>query len=93
MAMIGAMRFVKAGRFDNRAALGLVLGGIPAALVAGLIVKSLPLGVLRWMVVFVVIYAATMMLRSAMAERQSNAAEEVPAGGILTVGVPAPPDP
>jgi type IV secretory pathway TrbD component len=35
-------------------------------LVAGLIVKSLPLSVLRWMVVGVVIYAATMMLRSAM---------------------------
>ena len=40
------------------AALGLALGGIPAVLIAGLIVKSLPLDVLRWVVVCVVVYAA-----------------------------------
>jgi uncharacterized membrane protein YfcA len=66
MAMAGGFRFIQAAKFDRRAALGLTLGGIPGVLVAGLIVKSLPLSVLRWMVVGVVIYAATMMLRSAM---------------------------
>jgi len=66
MAMAGGFRFMQAGKFDKRAALGLTLGGIPGVLVAGLIVKSLPLSVLRWMVVVVVIYAATMMLRSAL---------------------------
>ena len=65
MAMAGGFRFIRAAKFDKRAALGLTLGGIPGVLVAGLIVKSLPLSVLRWMVVGVVIYAATMMLRSA----------------------------
>ena len=65
MAMAGGFRFIRAAKFDHRAALGLTLGGIPGVLVAGLVVKSLPLSVLRWMVVVVVIYAATMMLRSA----------------------------
>lgn len=65
MAMAGGLRFMKAGRFDTRAALGLTLGGIPAVLIAGLVVRSLPFGVLRWTVVIVVIYAATMMLQSA----------------------------
>jgi uncharacterized membrane protein YfcA len=65
MAMAGGFRFIRAAKFDRRAALGLTLGGIPGVLVAGLVVKSLPLSVLRWMVVIVVIYAATMMLRSA----------------------------
>ena len=65
MAMAGGLRFMKAGRFDTRAALGLTLGGIPAVLVAGLLVQSLPLNVLRWVVVCVVVYAATTMLRSA----------------------------
>ena len=65
MAMAGGFRFIRTAKFDRRAALGLTLGGIPGVLVAGLIVKSLPLSVLRWMVVGVVIYAATMMLRSA----------------------------
>ena len=66
MAMAGGFRFIRAAKFDRKAALGLTLGGIPGVLVAGLVVKSLPLSVLRWMVVGVVIYAATMMLRSAM---------------------------
>ena len=65
MAMAGGFRFIRAAKFNKTAALGLTLGGIPGVLVAGLIVKSLPLSVLRWMVVVVVMYAATMMLRSA----------------------------
>lgn len=63
-AMVGGMEFIKRGGVETRAALGLTLGGIPAVLVAGLIVKSLPLDVLRWIVVAVVVYAASMMLRS-----------------------------
>ena len=72
MAMVGGLRFMKAGRFDTRAALGLTLGGIPGVLVAGLLVRSLPLSVLRWVVVFVVVYAATTMLRSAFTGRRSD---------------------
>ncbi len=75
MAMVGGLRFMKAGRFDSRAALGLTLGGIPAVLLAGLLVRSLPLDVLRWVVVAVVVYAATMMLRSAFTERPPAVAE------------------
>ena len=71
MAMAGALRFMKAGRFDTRTALGLTLGGIPGVLVAAFLVQSLPLDVLRWVVVFVVVYAATMMLRSAFVERRT----------------------
>jgi uncharacterized membrane protein YfcA len=79
MAMVGGLRFMKAGRFDNRAALGLTLGGIPAVLIAGLIIKSLPLGVLRWVVLCVVVYAGSMMLRSALAGRREPVLEEAPA--------------
>jgi uncharacterized membrane protein YfcA len=53
--MVGGLKFMDTGRYDLSAALGLVLGGLPAVLIAGLIVKSLPLGALRWMVVAVVI--------------------------------------
>ncbi|MGQ0639201.1 MAG: TSUP family transporter [Gemmatimonadaceae bacterium] len=63
---IGSMRFIKEGRYSLRPALGLVLGGIPAVLIAALIVKSLPVVWVRWLVVVVVLYAATMMLRSAL---------------------------
>lgn len=71
MQMVGGYRFIKAGRLDHRAAVGLALGGIPAALVAGLIVKSLPLHVLRWGVVVVVAYAAVMLLRAALVDRRA----------------------
>jgi uncharacterized membrane protein YfcA len=67
-AMVGGARFVSTGRYDLRAALGLVSGGIPAVLLAGLVVKSLPLDALRWMVVVVVLIAAGTMLRSAFAK-------------------------
>ena len=75
MAMAGGLRFMKAGRFDATAALGLTLGGIPAVFLAGLVVRSLPLNVLRWVVVFVVVYAASMMLRSALVERPSRSSK------------------
>lgn len=66
-ALLGGMRFLKAGTFSLRPAIGLTLGGIPAVLVAGLLVKSLPLDVMRWVVVVVVVYAAAVMLRAATA--------------------------
>jgi|SRR5579872_647535 len=64
MPVAGA-RFVRAGRYNLQAALGLTLGGIPGVLIAALIVKSLPLNWLGWLVVVVVLYAAALMLRSA----------------------------
>ena len=72
MAMAGALQFMKAGRFDTHAALGLTLGGIPGVLLAGLVVWSLPLEMLRWVVVVVVVYAASTMLRSAYTERHAG---------------------
>ena len=65
VALVGGFKFISTGRYHLPAALGLAIGGLPAVLLAGLLVKSLPLGVLRWMVVAVVIYAAAAMLRSA----------------------------
>jgi uncharacterized membrane protein YfcA len=42
-------------------------------LIAAYLVRSLPLTVLRWLVVGVVTYAAVTMLRSAHAERRRSA--------------------
>jgi len=60
------LRFVACNRYNLGAAFGLALGGIPAVLIAALIVKELPIVWVRWLVVVVVLIAATMMLRSAM---------------------------
>ena len=41
-------------------------GPVPAALIAALLVKSLPLTTVRWLVTVVVLYTSITMLRSAM---------------------------
>ena len=66
---IGGERFVRSGRYDRSAALGLTIGGVPAVLIAVFIVKTMPMVWLRWLVVLVVLYAALLMLRSAVRAR------------------------
>jgi uncharacterized membrane protein YfcA len=62
---IGCFEFLRTGRVDHRVALGLTLGGIPAVLAAALLIKSLPLDVLRWIVVAVVAWTGVTLLRTA----------------------------
>ncbi|MAB80827.1 MAG: permease [Planctomycetes bacterium] len=63
---VAGTRFLLAGKQHLPAALGLTLGGLPAVLVAALIVKSLPLYALKWLVVVVVLITAVQMLRTAL---------------------------
>lgn len=84
---IASMRFIRAGSYDPRAVVGLLLGGIPAVLIAAFLVKSLPLSAVRWLVVIVVLYTAINLLRSALRERASAAAppETVAEPGAVTL--------
>jgi uncharacterized membrane protein YfcA len=77
-ALLGGLRFLRAGSFSLRPAVGLTLGGIPAVLVAGLLVKSMPIATLRWVVVVVVAYAAFVMLRSALTPERNAEEATVP---------------
>lgn len=67
---IAGLRFIRTGMYDPAAALGLALGGIPAVLLAGLLVKELPLDVVRWLVLVVVFYTAASLLRAAWIEKR-----------------------
>jgi uncharacterized membrane protein YfcA len=79
MAAAGAsVRHISAGEIDLRIATGMALGGIPAVLVAALIVKTMPLDLLRWLVILVVLYAALMMIHAAIAGRREEKAARVP---------------
>lgn len=69
---ISSLNFLKSDRIDLRIVLGMALGGIPAVLVAALVVKSLDLVTLRWLVVVVVIYAAALLLRSALFAKKTT---------------------
>jgi uncharacterized membrane protein YfcA len=63
---VGSLKFIRERRYDRRTAIGLAIGGIPGVFLAAFVVKSLPLQWLYWLVVVVVLYAATLMLRSAL---------------------------
>jgi len=61
--------FVRQKRYSLKSALGLTIGGIPGVLLAAFLIKSLPLGAVRWLVIVALIYTAIMMLRSAVMGR------------------------
>jgi uncharacterized membrane protein YfcA len=84
VATIAGVRFVGAGRFHGRAALGLTLGGIPGVIVAAWIVQSLPLETLRWLVLVVVTYAAISLLRAGMRTATTPAPLSIDAGQPLS---------
>jgi uncharacterized membrane protein YfcA len=77
------VRHIQMGKMDLRVVVGLGIGGIPAVLVAAFVVKTMPLELLRWLVIVVVLYAAAVMARAAMLGRRSEplTAEEVAAVG------------
>jgi uncharacterized membrane protein YfcA len=66
---VAGVKFSKAQAYTARPALGLALGGIPAVLIAALIVKSMSLVAVRWLVIAVVLYTAAGLLRSAFSAR------------------------
>jgi uncharacterized membrane protein YfcA len=67
----GSVKFVRERKYDARAAIGLAVGGLPAVLIAAYLVRSLPLGAVRWLVVVVVVYTSINMLVSAGRERRA----------------------
>jgi uncharacterized membrane protein YfcA len=70
---IGSLRFIREQSYSLRAGLGLAIGGIPGVLIAAYIVRQMPLGAVRWLVIVVVVYTAITMLMSAFAERGASA--------------------
>lgn len=74
---IAGAQFISLGRVDQRVALGVTLGGIPAVFVAAYLVKSLPLSLLRWVVIVVVLYTAVQLVRTNL--RRDEVKSECPA--------------
>src|SRR5438067_8849432 len=60
----GGIRHINTGQIDLRVVIGLTVGGIPAVFVAAYIVVTMPVELLRWLVLAVVLYAATIMFRA-----------------------------
>jgi uncharacterized membrane protein YfcA len=76
-ALMGAgagAKHIQMGQIDLKVVLGLAIGGIPGVLIAAYIVVTMPLELLRWLVLVVVLYAAAVMLRAALAGRREHRA-------------------
>lgn len=71
-----SLRFIREQSYSLRPAIGLALGGIPAVLVAGFIVKEMDPVTVRWVVIVVVLYTAIAMLYSALSEKDELAAAQ-----------------
>ena len=81
-ALMGAtagIRHINTGHIDLRVVLGLTIGGIPAVLVAAYIVVTMPLEMLRWLVLVVVLYAAAIMFQASMRGRRERQPEDATA--------------
>ena len=81
---VGSVRFIGEGRYALPAAVGLAVGGIPAVLLAAYVVRSLPLGAVRWLVIVVVVYTAAALLRTARRERRLAASAATVSGPAAT---------
>jgi uncharacterized membrane protein YfcA len=69
----GSIEFIKKGAYDRKASIAITLFGSGGVLFAAYIVKSLPLGIVKWLVLIVVIYTSIMLLQSAyQARKQIN---------------------
>jgi uncharacterized membrane protein YfcA len=73
---VASARFVRTRTYHAQAAIGLLVGGVPAVLVAANLVVSLPINAVRWLVLCVVIYTSLNMLLTAT--------EESPAAPVRT---------
>jgi uncharacterized membrane protein YfcA len=68
----GSARFIKEKAYDPKAAIALTLAGILGVLLAAYIVKSLPLTVMKWVVLGVVLYTSVWMFLSAASKRKDS---------------------
>jgi len=74
----GSARFVKEKAYDPKAALALTTFGILGVLLAAYVVKSLPLDVMKWVVLGVVLYTSALMFISARQSRKKDLGSALP---------------
>ena len=63
---IASAKFIKEGQFPRKASLAITIGGVVGVFIAAYIVKSLPMDILKVLVVLVILYTSTTLLRPAL---------------------------
>ena len=66
---VASLKFIKEGAYNKRASFIISITGTVAVLIAAYVVKSLPMEVLRWVVIVVILYTSVVMLRAAVKKK------------------------
>jgi uncharacterized membrane protein YfcA len=85
-ALMGAgagAKHIQIGQIDLKVVLGLAIGGIPGVLIAAYLVVTMPLVVLRWLVIVVVVYAAAVMFHASLLGRREGKSADGPVTAVL----------
>lgn len=69
---VASMKFIKEGAYDRKASMGITVSGIVGIVFAVYLVKTLPLHILKWIVVAVIYYTSVTMLQSAFKKNKIN---------------------
>lgn len=69
---VGSIKFIKEGAYAKKASIVIALFGVAGVLIAFYIVKSLPLDILKWLVVCVVLYTAVTLLMSGFKKKEAG---------------------
>lgn len=72
-----SVKFIKENAYNRKSALSMAIWGSIATLIASLLIKSLPLDVLKWIVVCVTVYTSTVMLRAGLSKVKSTSKENL----------------
>jgi uncharacterized membrane protein YfcA len=68
---LASIRFIREGAYNGKAAIAMAIPGMIAVLIAAFLVESLPLNILRWIVIIVILYTTVIMLRAAFTQKQA----------------------
>ncbi|WP_162418511.1 sulfite exporter TauE/SafE family protein [Cyclobacterium roseum] len=73
----GGAQFVKKGAYDRKVSLSLSIAGIIGVFLAAFVVKSLPLLMLKWVVLCIVLYTSVWMFLSAIRKEGESKVEVI----------------
>ncbi|NEZ46046.1 anion permease [Clostridium niameyense] len=66
-----SVKFIKEGAYDRKASMAITIFGLIGVFIAYYLVKSLPLDILKWLIIVVILYTSIMMFRSAFKNKKA----------------------
>lgn len=61
---VASIKFIREGAYNRKASLAISIGGLIGVFIAAYLVKSLPLNVLKWLVILVIYYTSITMFKT-----------------------------